>query len=238
MDVFAHGNRLFPRSVRMLIGLGAAWFARGSYDQAVQRICEASDLNPSDPVPYLFLGKMQVGAIRTFGEDRREVAPFRHASNRTTPRRTITTQSVCGSVRKGAQDTASAAQVESLLEATRSVSIRSSLLPIFSWEYSTPSREIMREPFPTTSKPSRRIRKWRRRTIGWRRPTGRPEKPPKRQAELQIYDRIAEESAQKAERERHEIRQFVYTLRDQPPRNPSVSLDMAHADAFHLCYTF
>jgi len=25
------------------------------------------------------------------------------------------------------------------------------------------------------------------------------------------------ESAQKVERERHEIRQFVYTLRDQPP---------------------
>jgi hypothetical protein len=39
----------------------------------------------------------------------------------------------------------------------------------------------------------------------------------KAEAELQIYDRIAKESAQKAERERHEIRQFVYTLRDQPP---------------------
>ncbi len=36
LDVFAKGNRLFPRSVRMLIGLGAAWFARGSYDQAVR----------------------------------------------------------------------------------------------------------------------------------------------------------------------------------------------------------
>jgi hypothetical protein len=39
----------------------------------------------------------------------------------------------------------------------------------------------------------------------------------KAETELQIYDRIAKESAQKAERERHEIRQFVYTLRDQLP---------------------
>jgi Tfp pilus assembly protein PilF len=37
------------------------------------------------------------------------------------------------------------------------------------------------------------------------------------EAEFQIYDRIEKESAEKAERERHEIRQFVYTLRDQPP---------------------
>jgi hypothetical protein len=39
----------------------------------------------------------------------------------------------------------------------------------------------------------------------------------KAEAEVNIYDRLAKESAQKIERERHEIRQFVYTLRDQAP---------------------
>jgi Tfp pilus assembly protein PilF len=39
----------------------------------------------------------------------------------------------------------------------------------------------------------------------------------KADAELKLYDQIAKESAQSAERERHEIRQFVYTLRDQLP---------------------
>jgi uncharacterized coiled-coil DUF342 family protein len=39
----------------------------------------------------------------------------------------------------------------------------------------------------------------------------------KARAEIEIYDRMTKESAQQAERERHEIRQFVYTLRDQPP---------------------
>ncbi|MGH9546720.1 MAG: tetratricopeptide repeat protein, partial [Terriglobales bacterium] len=59
IEVFGKGNRLFPHSARMLIGLGVAWYSGGSYDQAAQRLCEASDLNPGDPKPYLFLGKIQ-----------------------------------------------------------------------------------------------------------------------------------------------------------------------------------
>jgi tetratricopeptide (TPR) repeat protein len=41
LEVFTKGTRLFPRSVRMLAGLGASWYARGFYDQAAQRLCEA-----------------------------------------------------------------------------------------------------------------------------------------------------------------------------------------------------
>ncbi len=37
-EVFTTGNRLFPKSVRMLIGLGVAWYARGSYDRAAQSL--------------------------------------------------------------------------------------------------------------------------------------------------------------------------------------------------------
>ncbi len=58
-EVFTKGNRLFPKSVRMLVALGVSWYARGSYDQATQCLAEASDLAPDDPTPYLFLGKMQ-----------------------------------------------------------------------------------------------------------------------------------------------------------------------------------
>jgi tetratricopeptide (TPR) repeat protein len=43
----------------MLAGLGAAYFADGQYGEAAERMCEASDLNPQDPVPHLFLGKME-----------------------------------------------------------------------------------------------------------------------------------------------------------------------------------
>jgi tetratricopeptide (TPR) repeat protein len=61
--VFSNGHRLFPRSTRTLLGLAVALYSRGSYDQAAQLFFEAADLNPSDPAPYLFLGKISNGPI-------------------------------------------------------------------------------------------------------------------------------------------------------------------------------
>src|ERR1019366_9158926 len=58
-EVFTKGNRLFPKSVRMLVALGVAWYARGSYNQAAQNLANASDLAPDNPTPYLFLGRLQ-----------------------------------------------------------------------------------------------------------------------------------------------------------------------------------
>ena len=58
-EVFTKGNRLFPKSARLLIGLGVSFYARGSYDEATRSLVEASDLAPNNPTPYLFLGRMQ-----------------------------------------------------------------------------------------------------------------------------------------------------------------------------------
>jgi len=58
-EVFTKGRRLFPASVRMAMGLGVSAYALGSYDLATQRLCEASDVDPSAEKPYLFLGKLQ-----------------------------------------------------------------------------------------------------------------------------------------------------------------------------------
>ena len=38
--------------------MGAALYASGLYIQAAKQVCAASDLNPHDVTPYLFLGKM------------------------------------------------------------------------------------------------------------------------------------------------------------------------------------
>ena len=57
-NVFSKGNRLFPKSMRMLVGLGVSWYVRGSYDKAVETLAEASDLAPNDPVPHIFLGRL------------------------------------------------------------------------------------------------------------------------------------------------------------------------------------
>lgn len=61
-DVFAAGVKAYPKSERMLTALGAALFAGAFYDEAARRLCEASDLNPSDPEPYKFMGRIEIAA--------------------------------------------------------------------------------------------------------------------------------------------------------------------------------
>ena len=62
IEVFEKGIHAYPRSERMLAGLGAALYASGVYAKAADQLCQASDLKPSDPTPYLFLGKMEQAA--------------------------------------------------------------------------------------------------------------------------------------------------------------------------------
>jgi tetratricopeptide (TPR) repeat protein len=71
LEVFGRGVRLHPDSARMLAGLGAALYTSGSVEEAAERLCAASDLSrlnsrsdspsdsPLDFAPYLFLGEMQ-----------------------------------------------------------------------------------------------------------------------------------------------------------------------------------
>lgn len=60
--VFEQGAAAYPTSSRMVMGLGASLFAGALYEQAAQRLCEASDLAPSDPQPYEILGKVDAVA--------------------------------------------------------------------------------------------------------------------------------------------------------------------------------
>jgi tetratricopeptide (TPR) repeat protein len=58
-EVFKKGARLYPKSPRMLTALGASLFTSALYDEAALRLCEASDLDPTDPEPYSFMGKVE-----------------------------------------------------------------------------------------------------------------------------------------------------------------------------------
>ena len=58
IEVFKRGVALYPNSLRMYIGLGIAFYSHNSFDAAIEALCHASDLNRSDPRPYLLLGKM------------------------------------------------------------------------------------------------------------------------------------------------------------------------------------
>jgi len=55
--IFQKASEMYPKSPRILIGLGLALYSRGIYDKAVQALIAAADLNPKDLRCYLFLSK-------------------------------------------------------------------------------------------------------------------------------------------------------------------------------------
>ena len=57
-EVFTAAIKRHPQSARLHVGLGIAHYSRGQYEEAVKSFCQASDLAPSDPRPYQFLGEM------------------------------------------------------------------------------------------------------------------------------------------------------------------------------------
>jgi tetratricopeptide (TPR) repeat protein len=59
VEVFRNGARLYPKSPRMLAALGTSLFGAALYDEAALRLCDASGLNPTEPEPYIFMGKIE-----------------------------------------------------------------------------------------------------------------------------------------------------------------------------------
>ena len=57
VEVFQRATERYTKSPRLAIGLGMAFYSRGNYDEAVQSLLRAADLNPSDPRCYLFLSR-------------------------------------------------------------------------------------------------------------------------------------------------------------------------------------
>lgn len=57
IEVFRKSAERYPNSPRMAIGLGIALYSRGNYDDAIESLLRAADLDPSDPRCYFFLSK-------------------------------------------------------------------------------------------------------------------------------------------------------------------------------------
>ncbi len=57
ITIFEDGVARYPRSPRMQIGMGLAYYSRGKYDDAIKALITAADLNPTDPRCYVFLSK-------------------------------------------------------------------------------------------------------------------------------------------------------------------------------------
>jgi tetratricopeptide (TPR) repeat protein len=58
LKFFTYGVQKYPRSAQLTVGMGVALYADGRYDDAVRTLCAAVDLDPKDPKPFQFLGKV------------------------------------------------------------------------------------------------------------------------------------------------------------------------------------
>jgi len=57
ITVFEKAAERYPNSPRIAIGLGIAYYSRGNYDDAVKSLLHAADLSPADPRVYPFLSR-------------------------------------------------------------------------------------------------------------------------------------------------------------------------------------
>jgi tetratricopeptide (TPR) repeat protein len=57
VEVFQKAIERYPNSSRLAVALGIAYYSRGNYDDAVKSLLRAADLSPADPGCYLFLSK-------------------------------------------------------------------------------------------------------------------------------------------------------------------------------------
>lgn len=216
VDVFSAGSGLYPRSVRMRVGLAAAWYAQGSYDRAVQDICEASDLSPDDPIPYLFMGKMQAVEISPSGRVVEKLRRFASLEPDNAQANYYLAASLW-KLRSGSDDIATAAQVESLLK--RALRLDPKLaaahlqLGILHSEQKNFPEAVADFQNAIDAHPQTPLEEAHYRLAQAYRQMGHHAEA---DAELHIYRNLAKESAERAERERHDIPQFVYQLRGQP----------------------
>ncbi|MBV8051743.1 MAG: tetratricopeptide repeat protein [Acidobacteriaceae bacterium] len=212
-EVFAKGHHLFPNAARMLIGLGIAHYARGSSEQAATCLCQSSDLNPDDPNPYLFLGRLQEEELTS---SEAEVDRFKRFASLQPENGLANYYYALALLKLPTTDTAAdtSSKVESLLQKAvhldpklargyLQLGILYSDRKEFSKAISAYQQAIDAD--PTLAAAHYRLAQDYRRT-------GDKQKA---EQELKLFEKLSKEEASEAHREHRDLQQFVYTLRDQ-----------------------
>jgi len=214
VEVFEKGARAHPGSARMLAALSAALFAGGQYNEAALRLCAASDLNPADTEPYIFLGQIDIASAAPLPCVEPKLARF--------------VQEHPGDVRanyyyamslwkrqKVSADPRDLEPVESLLTKATALDpayaeafLQLGVLYFIEQNYGKAigfySKAIQAD--PQLSEAHYRLGVAYERT----------QQPAKARQEFQLHDQIEKQQAAAVERQRREIRQFLIVLNRQP----------------------
>jgi tetratricopeptide (TPR) repeat protein len=217
-EVFRQGTKAHPHSARMLTALGAALFAAALYDQAATSLCAASDLNPSDPEPYSFMGRIAIASPKPLACIEPRLARFVQAH----PENSLGNYFYAMAIWKRQQqpvDPKAAHQVETLL--TKAVAIDPKCgdaylqLGILYFSQHQPEKAIGFYTKAIQSDPQLGEAHYRL-GVAYDR-MGSPERAAQ---EFKLHDEIEKEQSATVERQRREVKQFQVVLEGQPGYPP------------------
>ena len=218
VEVFTRGSTAHPKSARMLTGLGAALYSSGSWAEAARRLCDASDLQPVDPAPYLFLGRVAMTSPTPLPCSEQKLARFADEQ----PLNALANYYYAISIwkrEKGSENPAGSKQAEALLEKAVSIDpqlgeayLQLGILHFARGDFDEAIRGYQKaiEINPNLGEAHRQL------GLAYQR-TGENRKA---QQEFRAYERAEETEAADLQRQRRELRQFVIILKDQPPATP------------------
>ncbi|HET9741896.1 MAG TPA: tetratricopeptide repeat protein [Terriglobales bacterium] len=216
-NVFTSGNRLFPHSTRMLIGLAIAQYALGLHDGAMTRLCSASDLDPNDPQPYLFLGRIQAAETAIAPCSITTLERFETLQ----PQNALAKYYLAVTLMKEARETSdpTLAKAEDLL--LKSVALQPkfdlgylALGDLYSRRHQSPEAiSALRK--ATAANPDSPEAHYRLAQLY--RITNHTQEANR---ELQEYKQLSAKNAEQFDKERHELPQLVYELKSQSEKKP------------------
>ena len=213
-EVFRNGSKAYPHSARMLTALGAALFAAALYDQAAASLCAASDLNPSDPEPYSFMGRIEMASPKPLACIEPRLARFVQAQ----PENSLGNYFYAMALWKRQEqsvDPKAEQQVETLL--TKAVTIDPKCgdahlqLGVLYFSQHQPEKAIESYRKAIQSNPQLGEAHYRL-GVAYDR-MGLPEKAAQ---EFKIHDEIEKLQAAAVEQQRREVKQFLVVLEGQP----------------------
>jgi Flp pilus assembly protein TadD len=217
-QVFTRGSGAHPNSGRMLTGLGVALYSSGSWDEAARRLCQASDLEPAEASPYLFLGKIEKATPAPLPCSEQKLARFAQEQ----PANALAHYYYAISVwkrAKGSENPAGFEQVEALLEEAVAIDpgladgyLQLGILHFARGDFEQAIRDCKKamEVNPHLGEAHRQL------GLIYQRTSERT----KAQQEFDAYERIEKTDAAEIERQRKELRQFLIILKDQPTATP------------------
>ena len=212
VEVFGKGRKLYPNSVRIMLGLGAALYAKGSAEEANQILMQACDVAPADPTPYLFMGRVQATAnelpagwterLKRFAEKNPQNAQAHYDYAIALTKKPSAPDQVALAI----------AQLKTAVELDNRFGDAYLELGILTSQQGdlTAATAYLQKAVQNTALPDdahyRLAQIYRR--MG---------ETAQAKQETELYQQASEKKKQQVEQERHELQQFVYTLREQAP---------------------